>query len=309
MPWDTAPSGLALLAGLLVVSPVAAADPYADTVLAYEPGIDPWPGYTDPSTALGPPTRYTGEGFDPMIVSVFNPAWRPDEIVSLGAGGYLVLKFDTPVTDDPLNPFGIDLLVFGNGHFEDGWPLDGTCTDPAYCFHEGGIVELSPDGQTWALATDVEADGMFPTEGYLDRTDAYDPEPGLVESNFTRPVDPAITLSDFDGLPYEQVLELYRGSGGGAGIDLAPLGLTEISFVRISNPADSDQTPEIDAVADVSPRLPGDANLDGIVNIDDVFEVLARWGPARPDGWDAEFTGDGVVNIDDLFIVLANWSL
>ena len=197
---------------------------------------------------------------------------------------------------------------FGNAYLEDGWPLDNTCSNPAYCFAEGGVIELSADGETWIAVPDLEADGMFPTEGYLDRIDAYDTEPGLVESDFTKPVDPTITLSDFDGLPYEQVLELYRGSGGGVGIDIGPLDISKVVFVRITNPPGSDTTPEIDAVADVRPRAPGDANLDGIVNIDDVFEVLGLWGAARPAGWRADFTGDGKVNIDDLFVVLGYWT-
>ncbi|UCD74334.1 MAG: S8 family serine peptidase [Phycisphaerales bacterium] len=50
----------------------------------------------------------------------------------------------------------------------------------------------------------------------------------------------------------------------------------------------------------------GDVNGDGVVNIDDVFAVLAAWGPC--DGCPEDVNGDGVVNIDDLFEVLANWS-
>lgn len=283
-------------------------DPYADIVVEYEPGDDPWPGYTDPETALGEPSRFTGEGWDPMIVSALNPAWRPDEIVSIGTGGYLVLKFDSPVTDDPLNPFGIDLLIFGNAFFEDGWPLNNHCSDPAFCHHEGGLIEVSADGVQWHVVPDLEADGMFPTEGYLDLEYAYETEPGQVESDFTLPVDPNIALSQFDGLHYTAVLEIYAGSGGGAGVDIGPLGLSEVSFVRISNPDDDGTTPEIDALADVRPRLPGDANLDGVVDVDDVFAVLGHWGPARPYGWNCEFTGDGQVDIDDLFTVLGNWS-
>jgi hypothetical protein len=284
---------------------------FADHVVDYDAGTNPVFGYTDPGVALGPPERFTGEGFEPMIVSVMNPAWRPDEIVSIGLGGHLTLRFDSPVTNDPLNPFGIDLLIFGNALLIDaggGEDPDGFCTDPATIFAEGGVIEVSADGETWHLVENVTADGLFPTEGYLDRTDPYDADAGEVDADFARPVDPALSLSDFDGLHYTEVLDLYAGSGGGAGVDIGALGLSEISFVRISaleNP--QFLTPEIDAVADVRPRRPGDANHDGVVDVLDLLKLLAAWGMARPHGWDAEFTGDAVVDVNDLLVVLANW--
>src|SRR5690606_33848595 len=80
-----------------------AADPWADRVVSYEAGDEPAPGYTDPSRALGEPTRLAGVGVFPTAVTPFNPPWMPEELVSLGRGGSLVVAFDEPVTDDPLN--------------------------------------------------------------------------------------------------------------------------------------------------------------------------------------------------------------
>lgn len=48
-----------------------------------------------------------------------------------------------------------------------------------------------------------------------------------------------------------------------------------------------------------------DVNTDGIVNIDDVFAVLAAWGPCSDCIEDVN--DDGVVDIDDLFAILAAW--
>ena len=48
-------------------------DPFADSVLAYDAGSNPAPGYTDPSSALGSPERFTGERVFPGVVSPFNP--------------------------------------------------------------------------------------------------------------------------------------------------------------------------------------------------------------------------------------------
>lgn len=286
---------------------IASDDPFADDVVTYVPGSNPVPQYTDPSTALGSPTRFTGGDFDPRIVSVFNPAWQPDEIVSIGAGGSLVLRFDTPVTDDAQNPFGIDLIIFGNALLVDGDPQDGICPPVAQLISEGGTIELSADGVNWMTVPDTVADGLFPTEGYLDHTDPYATTAGSVESNFTLPVDPAVTLADFNGASYADIQALYRGSGGGVGIDIAPLGFTSIRYVRISNPPGAAATPEIDAAADVTPRRPGDVTGDGAVNVFDLVELLQLWGPAHPYGWSAEFTGDAAVDVFDLIVLLEHW--
>jgi hypothetical protein len=48
-----------------------------------------------------------------------------------------------------------------------------------------------------------------------------------------------------------------------------------------------------------------DLNGDGVVDIDDLFAVLAAWGPC--DGCPEDINNDGVVNIDDVFEVLTNW--
>ena len=57
------------------------------------------------------------------------------------------------------------------------------------------------------------------------------------------------------------------------------------------------------------PSNPADVNGDGVVDIDDVFAVLADWGPCDdPSNCPADVNNDGVVDIDDLFEVLANWT-
>ena len=54
--------------------------------------------------------------------------------------------------------------------------------------------------------------------------------------------------------------------------------------------------------------LPGDANLDGRVDINDLTVVLAHYGQTSGMNWGTgEFNGDGTVDINDLTIVLANY--
>ncbi len=228
-----------------IATAALAADPWADRVVEYVPGAGVPAGYDNPLTALGSPERFTGEGVFPSVVSPFSSPFGVDEIVTVGEGGRLVVAFDEPVRNDPLNPFGVDLLIFGNAFYtlESG----GVAGDP---LTEGGVIEVSPDGVAWTLIDGVEADGVFPTLGYLDITDPFQSDPGMVESDFTRPVDPSF---DGVGLSLSEIIAGYGGSGGGAGVDLGAFGLDAISFVRISSPMGSGLTPEIDGFSDVTP--------------------------------------------------------
>ena len=275
-----------------------AQDPFAHEVVSYESGSGAVRGFDDPSSALGSPTRTTGGTLFPSAVTPFQPAYMPLELVSIGAGGSLVLAFDHDVDNDPRNPFGIDLIVFGN-------PF---CTDSAYpngvidsMFSEGGSIELSSDGETWYLVPGLVADGPLPTLGWLD-TGPYATAPGEVPSNFTRPVDPSLQVI---GMDYEELRAAYDGSGGGVGIDLDTVGLDSIRFVRIVN-ASAMHSPEIDAIADVAPHtLLGDINGDGLVDGLDLGLLLAAWSTEDPL---ADIDGNGVVGGGDLGLLLVGWT-
>lgn len=279
-------------------------DPFADVMESYDAGSNPAPGYTNPFTTLGAPERFTGEDFFPSVVSAFSAPYGIDEIVSIGAGGHLVVKFNTPLTNDPNNLYGIDLLIFCNTSFiDDDFPngLVGGIFG-----NDGGTVEVSDDGENWHLIPNIPADGPFPTMGYID-SGPFDEVPGNIPTDFTRPVDPTLTWQSFLGLTNSQVVERYRGSGGGVGIDIGITGLQQVSYVRIKNPQDAIEAIEIDGFSDVSPRLPGDVNLDGGVNVLDLLAVISAWGPHIPGGPPADFNNDGLINVSDLLIVINNW--
>ncbi len=234
---------------LLVSASTFGQSPFAANVVQYVPGAGVPAGYDDAEAALGIPSRYTSDPLFPGAVTPFSSPYLPSQICSVGEGGRLVVEFASPVRDDPANPFGIDLLVFGNSFFIDvAWP-SGTVGG---LFNDGGLVEVSLDGKSFVAVPSIEADGLFPTMGYRD-TGPYPIEPGLEETDFTKPVDPAMGPM-LIGLSYEQVVEAYAGSGGGAGIDLATVGLVEIRFVRITVPKGAGVTVEIDGFADVSPE-------------------------------------------------------
>ncbi len=239
-----------------------AADPWADSVVSYTQGSDPVSGFTDPLSTLGSPERFSGEDTPfPSVVSPFSPPFRPHEIVSVGAGGWLTVRFDEPIVDDVRNPFGVDLLIFANAGFIGA----GQVGAPPAMFGVGGTatIEVSADGLSWASLGDHALD-LFPTLGYQD-SGPFDGAPGSVRTDFTRPVDPSIGLADLAGLTLAQLVDLYDGSGGGIGFDLAPTGLSEITFVRVAN--HSGEAFEIDAFADVSVPGPGGVTLLASVGV------------------------------------------
>lgn len=289
------------LAVVATLSSQVAASDFATAVLGYSPGSAPANGYTESATALGAPERFTGEGLFPQAVTPFQPAFGTTEIVSIGAGGSLTLAFAAPIINDPRNPWGVDLIVFGNSMFTDGsWPLGFVSGATA----DGGLVEVSADGVTWHTVPGVVADGLFPTMGFTDAA-PYSTAPGTVRTDFLRPLDPALTLETLSWLPYESLVAAYAGSGGGAGVDLASVGLESAIAVRIVVPADAPFHVEIDAVADVAPEgNAADLDGDGQVGGSDLALLLGAFSTV---GGSADLDGDGVVGGSDLSLLLAAW--
>src|ERR1043165_7556579 len=230
-----------------------AASPFSTSVVSYNPGTNPVSGYTNPLAAIGEPTRYTGVGVFPSAVTPFNPPFLSSEIVSIGAGGSLVLQFDQPVVNDAANPYGLDLLIFGNSFYEDLDYPTGTAGGTISAGH--GLVDVSADGFNSLQVPGAPAHAELPPLGYADLTDPYATNPGNVLTDFTKPVNPAFNPV---GLQFSQIAAAYNGSGGGSGVDIGAVGLPAIQFIRIRNPVGSPETVEIDAVSDVSPvPVPG----------------------------------------------------
>ncbi len=281
---------------------VATADGFGAAVLDYVPGNAPANGFTVAGAALGEPTRLSGQPFSPGVVSPFAAAWTPTDVVSIGGGGSITIQLDVPATDDARHPFGVDLIVFGNSFFVDvAAPLGiagGLVSD-------GGVIEVSPDGQVWHEVVGAIADGLWPTLAYSD-AGPYDIFAGEAPTDFRTPMDPSLTLDDALGLPWEDLVNLYGGSGGGRGIDLASLGLSHAAFVRVRVPAGHPWHVELDAVARTrefdgsGPDLDG----DGIVGGADVALLLGAFGHSA----DGDANGDGETDGADLALVLGAWS-
>jgi hypothetical protein len=248
--------------------------------------------FNDPCSALGRPTlETTGDGWyipvdeNVPVVPVY-PAFRAFEIVTIGNGGHLTVKFNHPVSNNKNNPYGIDFIVFGNARqsggqdWTNGNPEDVTVGGSV--FAEPGIVAVSQDGNDWYyFSSGPYADDFAATASY--EWDNVGDE-WAEELDPTRPVDPNLTAADLNGKTVAKAIEIYNGSAGGTGFDISVLGLDWIQYVQIEDDPDSSATTEIDAIADVSccgdykhPYPVGDLNKDCRVDMADFAIFSSHW--------------------------------
>lgn len=191
---------------------------FADAIVEYSPGTGFTPGYTNARSVLGEPSRVT-PGTYGGPVTPFSPAYLPSQLVSIGEGGSLTVKFDQAVHNHPQNRFGIDFILFGNSGFIITNEFDlatfnwvGTPATDGSIFGGGEgrtVVSVSQDGANFYPLNPAAApavDAGLPTDGAGD---------------FTVPADPALTPADFAGLTEAEISAFYLGSAGGSGYDLA----------------------------------------------------------------------------------------
>lgn len=131
-------------AGLLAICTVGiAADSRSNPFAVFVVDYNPAPGqhvndsnFNDPARALGAP-RGGGTG-----------AADNSSLVTLGGfGGSITLGFDHTVQDDPLNPYGMDSIVFGNAFWLGG--------DPEAHWAECATIEISLDANQNGEADDT----------------------------------------------------------------------------------------------------------------------------------------------------------
>jgi len=249
--------------------------------------------FNDPNAALGRPTLMTtGDGLhispdeNVPVVPVY-PPFRSFELVAIGNGGQLTVKFNLRIVHDVNNPYGIDFIIYGNSFLTiSGYQQPWTNGNPELttvvgsCSAKPGIVSVSQDGNNWYyFSNGPYADTFAPTASYEwdDVNNVWGDE-----LDPTRPIDPNLTAASLNGLTVAEVINAYNGSAGGTGFDISTLGLGWIQYVRIENDPNSSVIPDIDAIAGVSccgdykhPYPVGDLNQDCRVDFID-FAILAQ---------------------------------
>ncbi|MBN1540608.1 T9SS type A sorting domain-containing protein [candidate division KSB1 bacterium] len=185
---------------LAILDAIPETDPWADNLVVFEPGEN-WSGFGSsyfPYNVLGPPTP------DPSI-SAYNPAYKASDILSLGYGGEIVLRFENNIV---INGPGTDLLVFENCFISYFSPQ---------AVVEPGIVSVSQDGENWVTfpydTTTLEGlagvtpvrSTMHPTDPDSSGADAFDlADVGFEWIRYVRITDvgdkwrPHFTSRDFD---------------------------------------------------------------------------------------------------------------
>jgi len=235
--------------------------------------------YSNPANALGRPAiDTTGDGWaiDPAehvpVVPIYGP-WRASELVSIGRGGHLALKFDRPVTNAASHPFGVDFIIFGNSinyvNYWDSWDNRDPAAMRAGSGYSSpaGLVSVSQDGANWIAFPAGELANRMPSLGRIYDPAHADPAVGAFNqwwgqaTDATLPLDPALNIASLSGKSVLEMAQLYGRSAGGAGFDIGELGLDWIQYVRIDTPQDSPLT-SIDAVS-IVPE-PGGPALVGI---------------------------------------------
>ncbi|UCD76200.1 MAG: hypothetical protein JSV91_04615, partial [Phycisphaerales bacterium] len=117
--------------------------------------------------------------------------------------------------------------------------------------------------------------------------------------------DPGSVDPDGDGLDNGTEISLFTDHcDADTDDDGVPDGEDNCPITFNPDQADENENGIGDACEDDSP-CPADVNLDGFINIDDLFEVLGAWGTCGDCPEDVN--DDGTVDIDDIFAVLAAW--
>lgn len=244
----------AVIAATLVHARAAS---FASAVLSYTPGTLPAgeTGYTNASASLGRPAPIVGAGTSfPNVLSPFSPHYESTDLTGIGVGGQLTLRLQNFVTID--RTAGVaELGVWENVGVNDSAYPNGTAGTPAGFFGtDTAVVEVSPDNVRWySLNSGNPILFTMPGTYYLNAGpyDAAAP-PTPVEADFGKPFTG--TTAGFDGKTNAQILSYFNGSAGGTWLDVngvgsaVPANVTQIGYVRFSNPANTDGF-ELDGVA------------------------------------------------------------
>jgi hypothetical protein len=154
--------------------------------------------------------------------------------------------------------------------------------------HDGTVVDLGDIGLQGAYARGINDSGVVVGYDWYNSFINYTASPGgnVALSTLISPVSGAgWTFSPYPGTSYAMGID---NNGEIAGRATSPTGTTH-GYLLV-------------------PALPGDANEDAKVDINDLTKVLASYNGTGKLWGDGDFNNDGKVDINDLTIVLAHYN-
>jgi hypothetical protein len=240
--------------------------------------LDSGSPYNNPAAVLNRPALKFYDPFGGRVtnrVSVVDDPYNvapdgSDLITEILNGGQITVQLGRKVYDNPSNPYGIDLIVYGNSFFDSlsGAGLVSDATDLSTATLKSTnmnahvtSVSVSQDGVNWVAVESVPV--LYPDNAYRwdDTNSAWTDE----ELNPTKPLDPLLYTNNLGGQTIAGVLDQFAGAAGGTGYRLQGTGLPWIQYVRMQ-PGPTSYT-VVDAVAAVNPVVVGDALAIGPDNL------------------------------------------
>ena len=248
--------------------------------------------YNDPTAVLNGPTRQFLDPYDGDVtdrVSIIDPPYNVTPaggavVAEVTNGGQITVQLGRKVYDDPDNPYGIDLIVYGGSFFSGVAGTMGTISDStdlnvatltsSAIFGHATVVSVSQDGTNWYAFP--AAPDLFPdnADRWDDANDAWTDE----AMNPTKPLNPYLYTNACPGQTIAGVLDQFAGAAGGTGYSLKASGLPWIQYVQIQPGAGAYTV--IDAIAAVNPAVVGDALTIAPDNLGSGITRLAFQNPA-----------------------------
>ncbi|MGC3960306.1 MAG: hypothetical protein QM813_20975 [Verrucomicrobiota bacterium] len=315
----------------------ASASPFATEVVRASGTFGPVP-YHDPNSVLRAPATSFRDFFGVTarvklveaayyLASTNTGLLTTNLILTVGAGDEIIVRFDSPIQDDPAHPYGVDLLVFGNAFFTPNQFVNDN-TDMGACVLNGPIfseplkVSVSPGftGQLGEIANDPDtwpwyrydngpfADSAFPTQAYQWNRATTNWSSQLMD--FTKPVNPALqSLFTAGGLTAADGIDLYAGAGGGTGFDLRESGFAWIQYVKVEGVDPDFSDGEVDAFAAVRSMHIGDTLSIAPENLARNTAVLFFQNPSAETETTVSLAFAAVSGLAQVFTApLTNWS-
>lgn len=214
---------------VLGVASVCKAGALGLDVVSYSPG-NADASYQNSTAALGAlngDTTYGG-------LNPFNPVFDSSQVVMVGAGGDLKIHLSSAISTA-----GRNLGVYtANGIMDVSADGSGQAGNPATLLSSPSmaVISVSKDGTHWfALNAGAPVTLDAPTNYYLDTeiSNYYQPL-GTQTADEFKPWSGS--LSNLNGLSYDQIKQALGGSAGGNWLDLSGAGTDAINYVDFSVP-------------------------------------------------------------------------